>query len=79
MHQHSHYRDPRRKRETYKRPEKVFEEIVTENFPKMGKETITRVHEAQTVSGRINIRRNIPRQTNQMDKNKDKEKNIKKQ
>ena len=70
MHQHSHYRDPRRKRETYKRPEKVFEETVTENFPNMGKVTITRVHKAQTVPGRINIRRNIPRQTNQMDKNK---------
>ena len=38
MHQHSHYRGPRKRRE--KGPEKIFEEIVAENFPNMGKETL---------------------------------------
>ena len=48
-----------RKRE--KGPEKIFEEIITENFPNMGKETVTHVQEAQRVPHRINPRRNTPR------------------
>ena len=31
MHQHSHYRGPRRKREREKGPEKILEEIIAEN------------------------------------------------
>ena len=41
--------------------EKILEEIIVENFPKMGKEIITQVQETQRVSDRINPRRNTPR------------------
>ena len=33
--------------------EKILEEIITENFPKMGKEIITQVQETQRVPNRI--------------------------
>ena len=36
MYQHSHYNGPRRRRENG--PEKIFEEIIAENFSNMGKE-----------------------------------------
>ena len=36
--------------------EKILEEIIVENFPKMGKEIITHVQETQRVSNRINPR-----------------------
>ena len=36
--------------------EKIFEEIIIENFPKMGKEIITQVQETQRVLNRINPR-----------------------
>ena len=36
--------------------EKILEEIIVENFPKMGKEIITQVQEAQRVPNRINPR-----------------------
>ena len=39
--------------------EQIFEEIIAENFPKMGKEMVIQVREAQRVSYRINPRRNI--------------------
>ena len=41
--------------------EKIFEEIIVENFPNMEKEIVTQVQEAQRVPYRINLRRNIPR------------------
>src|SRR5574337_777765 len=41
--------------------EKILEEIIVENFPKMGKEIITQVQETQRVPNRINPRRNTPR------------------
>ena len=41
--------------------EKIFEEIVVENFPKMGKEIATQIHETQRVTNRINLRLNTPR------------------
>ena len=44
-----------------KGPEKIFEEIIAEKFPHMGKEIVNRVQEAQRVPGRINPRRNILR------------------
>ena len=47
--------------EREKGPEKIFEEIIVENFPNMGKEIATQVQEAQRVPGRINPRRNTPR------------------
>ena len=47
--------------EKEKASEKIFEEIIVENFPNMGKEIINQVQEAQRVPYRINPRRNIPR------------------
>ena len=41
--------------------EKIFEEIIVENFPNMEKEIVNQVQEAQRVPHRINPRRNIPR------------------
>ncbi|KAB0365887.1 hypothetical protein FD754_010043 [Muntiacus muntjak] len=41
--------------------EKILEEIIAENFPKMGKEIAIQVQETQRVSNRINPRRNTPR------------------
>ena len=50
---------PSRRRE--KGPEKIFEEVIAENVPNMGKETVNQVQEAQRVPGRINPRRNTLR------------------
>ena len=44
-----------------KDPEKILEEKIVENFPKMGKEIITQVQETQRVTNRINPRRNTPK------------------
>ena len=41
--------------------EKILEEIIAENFPKMGKEIVTQVQETQRVPNRINPRQNTPR------------------
>ena len=41
--------------------EKILEEIIVENFPKMGKEIINQVQETQRVPNRINPRQNTPR------------------
>ena len=51
-----------------KGPEKIFKEIIAENFTNMGQEIINQVQEAQRVQGRINPRRNTPRHSNQTDK-----------
>ena len=40
--------------EREKRPEKIFKEIIAENFPNMGKKTVTQVQEEQRVPHRIN-------------------------
>ena len=56
-----HCRGPRRRRE--KGPEKIFEEIIAENFPKMRKEIVNQVQEAQRVPGRMNPRMNTPSHT----------------
>ena len=42
------YRGPRRRREK-KGTEKIFEEIIVENFPNMGKEILSQVQEMQRV------------------------------
>ena len=44
--------------EQEKGPEKIFEEIVAENFPNMGKESFTQIQEAQWVPYKINPRKN---------------------
>ena len=41
--------------------EKILEEMILENFPKMRKEIITQVQETQRVPNRINPRQNTPR------------------
>ena len=40
--------------------EKIFEEILVENFPNMKKEMVNQVQEVQRVPYRINARRNTP-------------------
>ena len=47
--------------EKNKGTEKIFEEIIVENFPNMGKKIVNQVQEVQRVSYRINPRRNMPR------------------
>ena len=47
--------------EKKKGTEKIFEDIILENFPNMGKEIVNQVQEAQRVLHRINPRRNMPR------------------
>ena len=47
--------------EKKKGSEKIFEEIIVENFPNMGKEIVTQIQEAQRVPYRINSRKNTTR------------------
>ena len=64
--------------EREKGPEKIFEEIIVENVPNMGKEIATQVKEVQQVPYRINPRRNTPRHiVIKLAKIKDKEKLLK--
>ena len=49
--------------EREKGPEKIFEEIIAQNFPNVGKEKASQVREALRVPGRINPRRKTPRHT----------------
>ena len=58
--------------------EKILEEIIVENFQKMGKEIMSQVQETQRVSNRINPRQNTPRQILiKLTKNKHKEQILK--
>ena len=58
--------------------EKIFQEIIAENFPNMGKEPLTQIQEAQRVLYKINPRRNTPRHILiKLTKIKDKEKILK--
>ena len=64
--------------EREKGPEKIFEEIIVENFPNVGKEIATQVQEVQRVPYRIIPRRNTPRHiVIKLAKIKDKEKLLK--
>ena len=47
--------------EKKKGSEKIFEEILVENFPNMGKEIVSQVQGAQRIPYGINLRRNTPR------------------
>ena len=60
MHRHSKIRVPEEE-EKKKGYEKIFEEIIVENLPKMENEIVNQVQEAQRASYRINPRRNTPR------------------
>ena len=44
-----------------KGPEEIFEEIIAENVPNMGKEIVNQVQEVQRVPGRMNPKRNTSR------------------
>ena len=58
--------------------EKILEEIIVENFPKMGKEIVTQVQETQRVPNRINPRQNTPKtHINQINKDQTQRTNIK--
>ena len=63
--------------EREKGPEKIFEDIIVENSPNMGKEIATKVQEAQRVPGRVNPKRNMLRHTVIKTEIKDKEKLLK--
>ena len=47
--------------EKKKGTEKIFEEIIVENFPNMRKERVNQDQEVQRVPYKINPRRNMPR------------------
>ena len=64
--------------ERKKGPEKIFEEIIAENFPNMGKEIVDKVQETQKVPDRINPRRSTLRHiVIKLTKIKDKDKILK--
>ena len=64
--------------EREKETEKIFQEIIVENFPNMGKESFTHIQEPQQVPYKINPRRNTPRHIiMKLTKIKDKEKILK--
>ena len=64
--------------EKKKGSEKIFEEIIVENFHNMGKEIANQVQDTQRVPYRINLRRNMPRHILiKLSKIKYKEKNVK--
>ena len=54
------HRNPREE-DKKKGHEKILEEIIVENFSKMGKKIATQVQETQRVPNRISPRRNTPR------------------
>ena len=60
MPQHSNYRNPQ-KEDKEKGHENILEDIIVENFPKMGTEIATQVQETQGVQNRINPRQDNPR------------------
>ena len=47
-----------KREERKKGSQKIFEEIIAEIFPNVGKETLTQVEEAQRIPHRINPKRN---------------------
>ena len=48
--------------EREKGPEKIFEKIIAENFPNVRTGIVSQIQEVQRIPGRINPRRNTPRQ-----------------
>ena len=66
------------KRKGTEKISEIFEDIIVENFPNMGKNIVNQVQEAQRVSHRINPRRNMTRHIlNKVAKIKYKEKILK--
>ena len=61
-----------------KGPENIFEEKIAENFPNLGKETVTQVQEVERDPYRMNPERNTPRHNViKITKIKDKERIVK--
>ena len=58
-------------------PEKIFKEVIDENFPNMGKEIVNQVQEAQSVPGRINPRNTLSHMVIKLTKSKDRDKILK--
>ena len=54
-----HFRDPEGE-ESEKGAENIFEDIITENFPNLGKKTGIQVKESQTISSKMNPKRCTP-------------------
>ena len=54
---------PEEEEDKKKDHEKIFEEIIVENFPEMGKEIATQIQESQRVPNRTNPRIKTPRHT----------------
>ena len=63
-----YYQGPRRKRER-EVAEKIFEEIITENFPNVGKEVVNQVQEAQSPKQDKPKEEHNETHSNQTDKN----------
>ena len=63
--------------EREKGPKKIFEEIIVENFPNMGKEIATQVQEAQSPREDKPKEKHAKTHSNQIGKLKDKEKLLK--
>ena len=61
MHQHSIYTVPKVEEKKKGGYEKIFEEIIVENFPNMENEIVNQVQQVQRVPHMINPRRNTPR------------------
>ena len=55
----------------------LFEEIIAETLPNLGKETDIQIQEAQRAPNKINPRRSIPRHIIKMTKSSDKERILK--
>ena len=76
MPQHLNHRSPRRKRQ--KDHEKILEEIIVENFPKMGEEIITQGQETQKVPKQDKPKAKQPKtHINQINKDQTQRTNIK--
>ena len=76
MPQHSNHRSPEEE-DKKKDHEKILEEIIVENFPKMGKEIVTPDQETQRFPNRINPRKHPKTHINQINKDQTQRTNIK--
>ena len=65
MHQHLHYSGPRKRQ---RRDPRKYLALTAENFPNMGKETVSQVQEAQRVPGRKEPEEDTETHNNQTDK-----------
>ena len=69
MHQYSKYRCPRVRRKERKALRNIFEEIIVENFPNMGKEIVNHVQDAESRQQDKSSEEHIETYGNQTDKN----------